>query len=426
MNYIKIYEERKVSGAKLLNSYREKSFASIEKKGLPDRNEEKYRYTRLKEIFAAEYQLAVETNTVPESLKNKLKTSIPDLDAHFIYTVNGVAEYPVYETEDGITLCSLSQACELSSETVSKYYNTTVDQDDTTALLNTALASDGIFLKVEARRAVSKTIVIINTVTAHCPSFSQQRNLFVFEANAQARLVIINMNPAGDIVVSNNVSEIIIKKNARIEIANIHDDSEQCSQINSIFGRQEEGSSLDCTTITLGGKLIRNNIEIELAGERCENHLYGLTVAEEKQHIDNYTFVNHAAPACESNELFKSIVGGSAVNVFNGRIFVRQDAQKTSAFQSNRNILLSKDAKIYTKPQLEIYADDVKCSHGATVGRLDDEAILYMQARGIGKNQARLLLTFGFASEIIAKIHIPELREYLADKVNNTLSKFYL
>ena len=426
MNYIKIYEERKNTVERSSNEHRDEAFKAFERKGIPDGSDEKYKYTPLKAIFDAEYRFASEPTPLSEESREKLKASIPDLDAYAIYAVNGFAERPVYETEEGITLCALSHACKSTPDTVSEYYDSLAfDADDAPASLNTALAADGIFVRVGADVLASKPLLIVNTTAASHPTFTQQRNLFVFEEGCQARLVICNVNFAGDIVLSNDVSEIIIKKNARVDIVRIHRESETSMHVASDFARQETKSSFEHANIVLGGDLVRNNVEVHLTGERCENRLHGLTIAGGKRHIDNRTFVNHAAPECESAELYKSIIGGRAVNVFNGRILVGRNAQKTSAFQSNRNVLLSDDAKVHTEPRLEIYADDVKCSHGAVVGRLDVDALFYMQARGIGKKHAGLLLTAGFAGEISAKIRIPELRDYLSDMIDESLCKLY-
>ena len=425
MNYIKIYEERKSAGQTLLNKYRDEAFARFTEQGVPDRQNEKYRHTALKALFAAQYQYTSAAHSAPGSLKSKLTATLPQLDAHLIYIVNGFVEQPLCTAEAGITLSRLTQASQTTPDTVAKYYNTTTDSHDPLASLNTALAADGLYIKVEAHHIATKPIVIINISTAARHSFTQQRNLFIFDEGSQAQVAILHLDAEGEATLSNDLSEIIVNRNAQIEITQIHNTSPHNAQINSIYGKQEENSALDHINITLAGRLIRNNIEIQLAGARSANHLYGLSIADNRQHIDNHTFVKHTAPECTSNELYKSIVGGRAVNIFNGRIFVQQDAQKTAAYQANRNILLSKEAKIHTKPQLEIYADDVKCTHGATVGQLDRDTLFYMQARGLNKHQAQLLLMSGFAGEVTSKIQIPQLKEYLTDTINQTLSKLY-
>ncbi|MDX9854081.1 MAG: SufD family Fe-S cluster assembly protein, partial [Tenuifilaceae bacterium] len=174
-------------------------------------------------------------------------------------------------------------------------------------------------------------------------------------------------------------------------------------------------------TISLHGGIIRNNIHVLLNDTNCENHTYGLALVDRNQHVDTYSFIDHAQPNCVSNELYKALLDDQATGAFNGRILVRKDAQKTEAYQSNNNLLLTADARMYTKPQLEIYADDVKCSHGATIGQLDQEARFYMQARGISEREARLLLMFGFAHDVVGKIKIEPLRERIDELVNKRL-----
>jgi Fe-S cluster assembly protein SufD len=430
MDYIKIYRERKTPASTLTDLHRQTAFDMFVREGIPDKNIEKYRYTPLKEIFDAEYQyVSGENAVISNEMKEKVISLIPAFDAHVIFTVNGFVENSSPDTVEGMTFGSLSNACKSLPETLSKHYNSLAVKSGALASLNTALANDGVFLRTEKGISVSKPLLIINITTSHSPLFTQQRNLFVVEENSCAQVIIFNINCADDRILANNLTEIVAQKGSRLDIVRIQSDifskNSLLSQISSDFVKQESDSALTYTNISFGGALLCNDTEVRLAGERCENHLYGLTLAGGKQHVDNHTFVEHAVPSCTSNELYKSIVGGRAVNVFNGRILVCRDAQKTSAFQSNKNVLLSGDAKVYAKPQLEIYADDVKCSHGATTGKLDEEALFYMQARGIPEKQARLLLMSGFAGEILSKIPVAELRDSLADMVYESLSTLY-
>jgi Fe-S cluster assembly protein SufD len=218
------------------------------------------------------------------------------------------------------------------------------------------------------------------------------------------------------------VTEFFVEETASVEYdIKQNEDSLSAYHINQTFVKQQRNSTFDICTVTIGGKLVRNNLNIVLNDVNCTAHLYGLAIATGQEIIDNHTLVDHASPLCQSNELYKNILNGSAHGVFNGKIFVRKDAQKTNAFQSNKNILLSKDAVMNAKPQLEIYADDVKCSHGATTGQLDEDALFYLRSRGINENDARALLNFAFASDVIEKINNESLRRNLLKLLSQKL-----
>jgi Fe-S cluster assembly protein SufD len=220
---------------------------------------------------------------------------------------------------------------------------------------------------------------------------------------------------------TNSVTEGFVGKNAFLDYFKIQNEHNEASQISSVFFQQEKSSTLNFNTISLHGGLIRNNINVLLNDEYCENNLYGLYLTDKTQHISNYTVIDHAKPNCVSNQVFKGVLDDFANGTFTGKVVVRKEAQKTKAFQSNKNILLTDITKIHSQPHLEIYADDVKCSHGATVGQLDENAIFYCQSRGIPKHEARLLMMFAFANEIVKKITVEPLRERIDDLVNKRL-----
>jgi Fe-S cluster assembly protein SufD len=220
---------------------------------------------------------------------------------------------------------------------------------------------------------------------------------------------------------TNSLTEIYAGRNARIDFSRMQNENSFSSQIAHTFIHQEENSVVTSNTISLHGGLIRNNFFVRLDGYGCESNLYGLFLGDDNQHIANFTLVNHAMPHCTSSQLFKGILDDKATGAFNGKIFVSKDAQKTQAYQKNNNLLLSPDARMNTKPHLEIYADDVKCSHGATIGRLDYDALFYLRSRGIGEKEARQLLMYAFADEIISKIQIGLLRDRISELVDKRL-----
>jgi Fe-S cluster assembly protein SufD len=401
-----------------INSVRNKAFDKIKNSGFPDLKQEKYRYTPLASIFEGEY-LPVN----PYEWKKPAESDFPEIeDAIKIYTVNGVCVSNEIKSESGFVYGSLVLASREYEEVVEKYYNRVADSDDLSVALNIATALSGVFVAVDPGVETTRPLMIINITDSDSNVFSQQHNLFVFGENSLAEIIECNIGVSDASTLTNNLSEIVISRNAQVDFVRFHDKGVLSRHISSGYIRQYDGSSFNCSNIIVGGGLVRQNTEVHLAEKHCYSNLYGLVVADDKQHVDNYTFIDHAVSECQSNELYKSILNDKAVNVFNGRILVRPDAQKTIAFQSNKNVLLNTGAKIYTKPQLEIYADDVKCSHGATVGQLNEDALFYMQSRGISKSTAQLLLMSGFANEILDKIKNSEFKEFLLSRIEQKIS----
>ncbi|MBL7915933.1 MAG: Fe-S cluster assembly protein SufD [Bacteroidia bacterium] len=289
--------------------------------------------------------------------------------------------------------------------------------------LNTAVDHEGVFIHVPANAVIGKTIHILHVNTnEQSDHITSIRNLIVAEKQAAISIVesyhALNKQCNGLI---NVVNEIVVHESARVELCKAQLDSDAASQINFTQTIQEKNSTFDTVTVTLNGRLTRNNLHIKLNDTNCTAHLFGLYILDGEQLTDNHTLVDHAMPNCFSNELYKGVIGGKASGVFNGKIFVRKDAQKTNAYQSNKNILLSDDATMNTKPQLEIFADDVKCTHGATTGQLDEEALFYLRARGIGEKSARTLLNIAFVADVLNNIKSDELRETLQQKAEAKL-----
>ena len=232
----------------------------------------------------------------------------------------------------------------------------------------------------------------------------------------------LSRNETSDTLV-NAVNEIVVEENASLEFDIVQNENDKAYQVCNTYAYQGRDSKFTINTATLGGSIVRNKLHIKLDAENCKTHLYGLYIADEKQLVDNHTAVIHARPHSNSNQLYKGIIGGKAHAVFNGKIFVEKDAQKTNAYQSNKNILLSNDAVINAKPQLEIFADDVKCTHGATTGQMDEESLFYLRSRGINEVHAKALLNKAFASDILGNITIESLREMVARETEKKLIK---
>jgi Fe-S cluster assembly protein SufD len=322
-------------------------------------------------------------------------------EAGFVYgNINDVASTPELQT------------------IAERFAGTCLDTADLPTAMNLSTAAQGLFLMLPAGVTATRPLVIVNLSFAETPTTCVARNLFVFGENSKAEILIYNKGLSSEPVLANFVSETFLARNARVNLTTLTDESETAKFFAADYHALDTEASLTRTDVVTGGGTVRRNTEATFAGQHGEIDLYGLTVAGGKERIDSYTFVNHAVPECRSNELYKSIVAGEATNIFNGRILVERNAQKTSAFQSNRNVLLSTKAKVYSKPQLEIYADDVKCSHGSAIGQPDEEALFYMQTRGIDLNDARRLLLSGFAAEAASKVP-PPFAEFISSAYGN-------
>jgi Fe-S cluster assembly protein SufD len=305
---------------------------------------------------------------------------------------------------------------------VEKHYNRYVE-DGTDGLipLNTALASDGLFLYAPKNTVYTKPIQIVNLLHSDKDIFVQDRNLIIVEEGAQLSLLSCDHSISPRRFLTNTITEVYVGRNARFDIIRVQNQHDNSGKITHTFIHQERDSYASSNNISLHGGLVRNATWHYLGGENSETHSYGLFLADKDQHIANFVKVDHVAPNCNSTQLFKGVLDDNSSGAFNGRIMVHKDAQKTNAYQSNNNIILSDTARMDTKPQLEIYADDVKCSHGATVGQLDENALFYLRSRGIDVHEARLMLMFGFAHEVIKKISIEALRDRIDDLVQKRL-----
>lgn len=291
--------------------------------------------------------------------------------------------------------------------------------------LNTAFVNDGAFVYIPANVVVEQPIhlLYIND-TRNSTTVVYPRNLIIAEKGAQVKVVetyhSIGSTNHG---FNNAVTEVVVKQNANVELVKIQAENKSNYHISHTEAIQERDSVFNISTITLGGAIVRNNLHIVLNDVNCVAHLYGLYITDGSQLVDNHTLVDHSKPNCESNELYKGVLGGKSQGVFNGKVMVRKDAQKTNAYQSNKNILLSDEATMNTKPQLEIFADDVKCSHGATTGQLDAEALFYLRSRGIGEKEAKAFLNIAFAADVIKNISIESLRDRLMPLIEHKLKQ---
>jgi Fe-S cluster assembly protein SufD len=408
-----------------INSFRKEAFEKFSQLGVPTKKNEAYRYTNLDLFFRHNYKSYFIPDKADFQKAEDFRCDVTDLDAHGVVLMNGF--YPTINGKlrnlpGDITIGSLNEAAKQFPDIVEKHYNRYAKSDsDGLIHLNTALVSDGVFIYVPRLAVLKKPVQVVNLVDSKEDTFNQRRNLIIVEDNAEFTLIICDHTLSPQKFLTNAVTEIFVGENAHFEIIRVQNEHNNACKITHTFIHQERNSYASSNNITLHGGLVRNSTYHYLGGEGAECNSYGLFLSDKWQHVDNYVNVDHAYPNCTSNQLFKGVLDEMATGAFNGRIYVAPDAQGTLAYQKNNNILLTDDAKMDTKPQLEIYADDVKCSHGATVGQLDDNALFYMQSRGIDKRQARLMLMFGFAHEVIQNIRVEALRERMDNLVMQRL-----
>jgi Fe-S cluster assembly protein SufD len=427
--YLDLYKENidRISGSSssYINSFREAAFEKFSQLGIPTKKNEAYKYTNLNIFFDHDYKSYFMPVSSDFEEAEKFRCDVTDLDAHGIVLLNGF--YPTINEKlrqlpSGVWIGSLNEAALKFPEIIEKHFGKYAKSEtDGLIHLNTAMASDGVFVYVPEGVTLTKPVQVVNLVQSEEDMFNQHRNLVIVEKNAEFSIIICDHTLSPKKFLTNAVTEVYVGENAHFDLIRVQNEHNAACKITHTFIHQEKNSVASSNNMTLHGGLIRNSTYHYLGGEGAESHSYGLFLADKWQHIDNFINVDHAFPNCTSNQLFKGVLDDMSTGAFNGRILVRPDAQGTFAYQRNNNILLTDDAKMDTKPQLEIYANDVKCSHGATVGQLDDDALFYLQSRGINKREARLMLMFGFAHEVIQNIKVEPLRERMDNLVMQRL-----
>lgn len=393
--------------------------------GLPDRKNEAYKYTPLTSVFGTEYALQLIPSKIDLSVKDIFTCDVPNLNTKLEIILNGFyfgSDDPLIKLQNGIIIGSLAEASRKYPDLVRQYYAKTADlTGHSLVALNTAFSLDGLFMYLPAGSELGSPVQIVNLPMTGLDTMLHYRNLFILEENSQGEIIICDHTLSPFRFLTNSVTEIFAGRNSNFNFSRVQNEHLNSNLITNLYIKQESGSHVTTNNISLHGGFIRNNIIVTLNGEGCENNAYGLYMADREQYIDNYLYIDHAKPDCFSRQLYKGILDDRATGVFNGHIMVRQNAQKTNAFQTNKTILLSDDAKMNDKPQLEIYADDVKCSHGATTGQLDEDALFYLQSRGIPRSDARLLMLNAFLHEVIDKINIEPLRIRISELVGKRL-----
>ncbi|MEM1042350.1 MAG: Fe-S cluster assembly protein SufD [Bacteroidota bacterium] len=405
---------------------RERARAAFDALGIPGRKDEAWKYTNIERALRHDYAL-LDPDAAAVSAEDVADLRIEGLDASTLVVVNGVVDLGLSDLgalPDGVTVGSLREAGEsVHAQAVQRAFGQYANaEEDAFIALNTSFELDGVFLQVERGVTVERPVQIIHVTDADRDAFVQTRNLYLFGENCEALVVETYHSAGGAKTFGNRVSEIVVEREARASVLQLQTEGADASQVNTLQVYQEEKSYFAAHTYTLGGALVRNNINAVPNGEHCETHLYGLYILDGQQHVDNHTLVDHAKPNCFSNELYRGIVDDRSTGVFNGKVFVRRDAQQTNAYQSSQGVVLSDSASHHSKPELEIYADDVKCSHGSTTGEVEPEHVFYLRSRGLSEQQAKSLLLYAFAHDIVTELPHEALRTYLDDLIEVRLN----
>lgn len=404
--------EETIDTKNAIHDTRTEAIKSFEAYGFPSKKLEAWKYTSLKSVLKHDYAVFPKTKNTLE-FKDVEKYFINDLDTYKIVFVDGIYSSHLSETtHDKIDVCLMSSALtqDRFKAVVDVYYNAIAKEDGMVAL-NTAYAKEGAYISIPKNTAADKPIQILHFSTgAEGAQLLQPRNLIVVEDNSEVKIIERHQNLSDNKSFTNSVTEIYTGKNSHVDYYKIQNDTDNSSLVDNTFTEQHGTSVCSVHTFAFGGEIVRNNLNFFQKGEGIDSILNGVTILEGKSHVDHNTLVEHQEPNCESHQDYKGIFGDKSTGVFNGKIIVEKEAQKTNAFQSNNNVLLSDKATVNSKPQLEIFADDVKCSHGCTIGQLDDSALFYMRSRGIAEKEAKALLMYAFANNVLDSVKIPQLK----------------
>lgn len=430
--YTELYEANREAlerhSAAPLNALRGEALERLTRDGarLPGLRDEGYEKTSLEKMFAPDFGLNINRVDIPVDVAESFRCAVPHMSTLLGVTVND-AFHPVGQLEtklpEGVRFMSLKRAAEVCPDVLEKYYGRLAPKGETPVALNTLLCQDGVLIHVGSGVRSDRTLQLVNIFSAPAPLMAARRLLIVVEEGASLQLLMCDHTQDGEnAYLSDQVAEIYLGERASLDLCDIEESSARSSRLSQTWVRQSAGSRLNHATVTLTCGTTRNDVNVAIDGEGCDTFLAGMAIGDAKMHVDNHTAVSHHARRSRSNQLFKYVLDGEAQGAFEGSIVVSDGAGQTEAYQSNRNILASSEARMHTKPQLEIYEDDVKCSHGATTGQLDQEAIFYMQTRGIPLAEARTMLMQAFMSDVIDTVAIDGLRDRLRHLVDNRFS----
>ncbi|MFB6278904.1 MAG: Fe-S cluster assembly protein SufD [Salinibacter sp.] len=408
---------------------REDAIERFAELGIPDNNLEAWKYTNISKIIDRPYTLPLAPEPPSVDPSDIAPFLIDDLDAHRVVLVNGRVDESlsdIGELPPGVVVSSLAQAGADHPNVVEEHYGQYADaEDEALTALNTAFVQDGAFVYVPSGTIVEKPIFFLHVTAGQEDLFLQPRHLFVVEDGAIARIIETQHSLTDAHTFTNTVGEAFVGERANLEHYLVQDEGPTASQVHTRAGQQKDDSVYTTDTVTFSGEVIRNNATIEADGSFCESNLYGLCIGKDDMHVDNHTRMNHVQPDCNSNELYKHVLNDESTAVFNGKVFVSRGSQRIDAYQQNDTIVLTDEANIYTKPELEIYADDVVCSHGATTGQVNEEGVFYLRSRGLSERRARILMLQAFTDEVLSEFKIDALRDYITDKIRRRFASYF-
>lgn len=411
--------EATLNGEKESNFHniRKDAFNTFEQLGIPSLKNESWKYTNLNNLFGRGFEPIVNAE-----LDNTIQIhTFPFIVTNRLVFIDGLfSKQHSHIVDKNVTISNLKTEFKNNNPVLAEYFSKIVSNEkENFVALNTAFANDGAFIHVPEKTVVEHPVLLIFVSSGKKTlGISQPRNIIVVEKSAQVSVIESYQNPNETEAFSNKVTEAYVKENAQLNFYKLMMNEQMYHHISTSHFNIESYARLNAITINFGGALIRNNLNVVFKGPHAEAYLSGTYVLNNKDHVDNHLLIDHAVPNCYSNQLYKGLMDGQSTGVFNGKVFVREDAQKTNAFQSNKNILLSEQATINTKPELEIYADDVKCSHGATIGQMDKNALFYLKTRGISETIAKQIMFQAFVGEVIEKVSIEPLKNYLLEKLH--------
>lgn len=403
--------------AEVMNAVRDEAYENFKRQGFPTKKVERYKYTDIAKLFEPNYGLNLNRLDIPVNPYDAFRCDVPNLSTSLYFVVND-AFYKKSEPKallpEGVIVDSLKNQAERNPELIAKYYAklAKTDEDAITAL-NTMLAQDGLLVYVPKNIVVDRAIQVINILRSDVDMMVNRRVLIVVEEGAEAKLLFCDHAADDRNFLATQVIEAYVGRNASLDLYCLEETHAKNVRVSNLYIDQQADSRLNHNVITLHNGVTRNRVDLTLSGEGAESVLNGCVIADKEQHVDNNTVIDHKVEHCTSSQLYKYVLDEKAKGAFAGRVLVRHGAQKTSSEMRNQNICATREARMFTQPMLEIYADDVKCSHGSTVGQLNDAAMFYMQQRGISQKEAKLLLEFAFVNEVIDTIRLEPLRDRL-------------
>lgn len=433
--YIDLYQQARnmIHGhsSQVMNVVRDAAFEEFRRQGFPTKKVERYKYTDVASLFAPDYGLNINRLAIPVNPYDVFRCDVPNLSTLLYFVVNDMfykgekngdrnEHNENNRLEPGVIVGSLNEIAQEHPEMVSKYYaRIAKTSDDAVTALNTMLAQDGLFVYVPKNTKLSRTVQVINILRSDVDLMVNRRVLIVLEEGAEAKFLFCDHAADDRRFLATQVIEAFVGKNAHLDLYCMEETHAKNVRVSNVYINQEADSRVNHNVITLHNGITRNRLDLNLNGEGAECSCNGCVIADKQQHVDNNTLIVHNVPHCTSDELYKYVLDDESTGAFAGRVYVAKDAQKTSSQMTNQNLCATKQARMFTQPMLEIYADDVKCAHGSTVGQLNDAAMFYMQQRGISIQEARLLLQNAFINEVVDKMELDPLRDrlhYLVEK----------